>query len=68
LRAVAFERFAPNTVYAFAEKAGDPAIDRVPLLVGKDLVDGKPAAYVCERFSCRAPVTDAEALREALAA
>ncbi len=44
--------FDPNAVVAFG-----PA-DEVPLLEGKDLVDGKPAVYVCERFACRAPVTD----------
>jgi uncharacterized protein YyaL (SSP411 family) len=44
--------FDPNAVVAFG-----PAED-VPLLAGKTLVDGKPAVYVCERFACRAPVTD----------
>jgi hypothetical protein len=30
------------------------------------LVDGKPAAYVCENFTCKAPVTDTTALAELL--
>jgi uncharacterized protein len=36
--------------------------DAVPLLAGKGLVDGKPAVYLCERFVCKAPVTDPEEL------
>ena len=30
------------------------------------MVDGKPAAYVCENFTCKAPVTDPKALGELL--
>jgi uncharacterized protein len=44
--------FDPNAVVAFG-----PA-DDVPLLEGKTLVDGRPTVYVCERFACRAPVTE----------
>jgi uncharacterized protein YyaL (SSP411 family) len=43
--------FDPNAVVAVG-----PA-ENVPLLAGKRLVDGRPAVYVCERFACRAPVT-----------
>jgi uncharacterized protein YyaL (SSP411 family) len=48
----ALQRFDPNAVAAFG-----PA-DDVPLLAGKGPVDGRPAVYVCERFACRAPVTE----------
>jgi uncharacterized protein YyaL (SSP411 family) len=48
----ALRGFDPNAVVAFG-----PA-DDVPLLAGKTLVDGRAAVYVCERFACRAPVTD----------
>ncbi|HET7566735.1 MAG TPA: thioredoxin domain-containing protein [Gaiellaceae bacterium] len=54
--AAALRGFDPNAVVAFG-----PA-DDVPLLAGKRLVDGKPAVYACERFACRAPVTDPAAL------
>ena len=39
----------------------------VPLLRDRPTVDGRAAAYVCEGFTCQAPVTDPEALQSALA-
>jgi hypothetical protein len=48
----ALSGFHPNVVVAFG-----PA-DEVPLLAGKTTIDGKTAVYACERFVCRAPVTD----------
>src|SRR5215218_6042526 len=44
--------FRPHVVVA-----GGPA-DGVPLLEGREPVDGRAAAYVCERFTCQRPVTE----------
>jgi uncharacterized protein YyaL (SSP411 family) len=53
--------FRPHLVLA-----GGPAGDGVPLLEGRGPVDGHAAAYVCEGFVCRAPVTDPDALEAQL--
>jgi uncharacterized protein YyaL (SSP411 family) len=51
-------RYRPHAVIA----GGDGGASVVPLLADRTLVDGKQAAYVCERFACRLPVTEVEAL------
>ncbi|MFJ8143937.1 thioredoxin domain-containing protein [Streptomyces sp. NPDC096048] len=53
---------APGAVVAF----GAERSDEFPLLAGRPLVDGAPAAYVCRNFTCDAPTTDPERLRAAL--
>jgi uncharacterized protein YyaL (SSP411 family) len=35
----------------------------VPLFDDRDLVDGRPTAYVCRDFVCQVPVTDPAALQ-----
>ena len=52
LERVVRERFRPHLVLA-----GGPA-DGVPLLAERTPVDGRPAAYVCENFVCKRPVTE----------
>jgi uncharacterized protein YyaL (SSP411 family) len=66
LRAVVDRRFAPWDIVVIGDPA-DPRCADVPLLAGRDLVDGAPAAYVCERMACRTPLVDPEELRAALA-
>ncbi|TCO48289.1 hypothetical protein EV646_104106 [Kribbella antiqua] len=44
---------------------GAPGLD-VPLMAGRDLVNDRPAAYVCQKFTCQLPVVLPEDLRRTL--
>jgi uncharacterized protein len=52
----------PGAVLALGDGTDGP----VPLLTGRRLVNGAPAAYVCRQFTCLAPVTTPTDLRQAL--
>ena len=60
--------FLPNTIVILADaNEGQKYLaERNVAIRAMSLVEGKPAAYVCENFTCKAPVTDPKALRELL--
>ena len=60
LATVVRSAFAPRVVLA----GGPP--EGVALLDGRSAVGGAPVAYVCEHFSCQAPVSTPQALAAAL--
>jgi uncharacterized protein YyaL (SSP411 family) len=63
-----WSRYLPNAVLAASRPGDKEAAQLVPLLAGREPLNGKSAAYVCERFTCRLPVSDPEALAAQLGA
>jgi uncharacterized protein YyaL (SSP411 family) len=64
LLAAARARYLPARVIGGFDPAAGPS--DLPLLAGKTLSGGKPAAYVCRNYACDKPVTDPASLRKAL--
>ena len=65
LLATVFNKFRPNKVVVHS--AGATAQDaKLPLLRGKTLVNGAPAAYVCQNYTCKRPVTTTAELAKSL--
>lgn len=58
-----WESFLPNRVMA----GGPVGNIASPMLEGKQPIDGKTTAFVCENYSCKSPVTDRAALKAQLA-
>ena len=63
---VVWRRYLPNVVLAASAPGDEAAAEAVPLLAGRPPLDGGPAAYVCERFTCKRPTADAAELASQL--
>jgi uncharacterized protein YyaL (SSP411 family) len=59
LRTVADRRYLPQTVIAGCQQTSD---DGPALLEGREPVEGRPTAFLCQDFVCRLPTTDPERL------
>ena len=59
-----FERYLPNKVVVHATDQVDDT--DLPLLRRKTRMHGQSTAYVCEHYTCKRPVTTADALRAQL--
>lgn len=57
-------RFLPHKLLAFAGDNSAPAL--AELLRGKTMVNGEPTLYICENFSCQAPVSGSQNIATAL--
>jgi hypothetical protein len=58
----------PNRVLMLVDPALADQSPTSPLLAGRTLLDGRPAAYICRNYACQRPVTGGEELRAQLAA
>jgi|CXWL01.1.fsa_nt_gi uncharacterized protein YyaL (SSP411 family)/aryl-alcohol dehydrogenase-like predicted oxidoreductase len=71
LKAALNRAYLPNHIIAHldpAEVPGPATLTTLPLLVGKDLIGGQAALYLCQNFSCEAPITDPTQVEMALSA
>ena len=57
-------RYLPHAVLALKRPDEESLL---PVLEGRTLVDGRPAAYVCENYACKLPATEPKKLAELLA-
>ena len=60
--------FLPNTILLLADgREGQKYLgEKLEAIRAMSMIDGKPAAYVCENFTCKAPVTDSRQLADLL--
>jgi len=67
LRKALGQRYLPNAIFAHVDPSRpDPDAASLPLSQGKGLVGDKAALYVCQNFTCAAPVLDVADLDRAL--
>jgi aryl-alcohol dehydrogenase-like predicted oxidoreductase len=69
LRKALGQRYLPNAIFAHVNpEKPDTHAEGLPLSSGKSRVSGRAALYVCQNFTCAAPLIDVADLDQALAA
>ena len=66
LKETIYRRYLPNKLVVIADPSDHALTARLPLLDGKTALDGNPTAYVCQNYSCKAPIISSEGLERLL--
>ncbi len=64
-----YSHFIPNMILAYAlpdQKSYQDISTTLPFVKGKEMLKGKATVYICQNYSCKAPITDLKELRESL--
>ena len=59
--------YLPRSVLTYIDPDNPDAAEyrrQIPLLAGKEKVDGKTAVYICRNFTCQKPITQTDELRK----
>ena len=65
LVAEVYRHYLPNRIFVGGEDRDD-SLGGLPLMEGREKVNGRATAYVCQNYVCKLPVNDAEALARQL--
>ncbi|HKG23201.1 MAG TPA: thioredoxin domain-containing protein, partial [Blastocatellia bacterium] len=61
-----YSQYLPNKVVALARAGDAAAAESIKLLADRPALEGKATAYVCRNYTCLAPATSIQELRERL--
>ena len=56
----------PNKVVAAYDPSDSAPVSELKLFENRQMVDNQPTVYICEHYTCQAPVTDSASLRAQL--
>jgi len=63
---VLWNTWLPNKVFAARDPGEESSAEELELLKNRTMIDSRPTVYLCERYSCQAPIVDADSLRDRL--
>jgi len=61
LRAL-YAMWLPNKVIAACDPDDSTRLSELKLLENRQMIDNRPTVYICERYTCKTPVTDSASL------